>query len=82
MDKNEIIKKALYHAYNTDPIQLKSNYHYWCKELYKIVKEDTTYRKKIFRESRQQYGDDIVDGNTIVFRHYWRAKTIDKSWVL
>ena len=38
--RNEIIKKALYNAYNTDISLLLLDYHYWCKDLYKIIKAD------------------------------------------
>ena len=36
---NKIIKKALYQAYNTDSNILENNYHYFCKQLYAIIKE-------------------------------------------
>ena len=31
--RNEIIKKALQHAYTTDPCVLDNEYHYFCKKL-------------------------------------------------
>ena len=77
--KNEIIKKALYKAYNTDPIILNTNYHYFCKQLYDIIKENTyEYNIKLYQERRidPNDGDDIFEGNTIVFKHYWLNKII------
>jgi hypothetical protein len=38
--KNKIIKKALYEAYNSDQNILDNNYHYFCKQLYDIIKKN------------------------------------------
>jgi len=79
--KNEIIKKALYHAYNTNPLHLQYQYHYLCRELYKIIKEDTNgYNIKLFKESQTlHYGNDILDDIRVVFRHFWKIKVIPNS---
>ena len=80
--KNKIIKRALYKAYNTDPNILESNYHYFCKQLYDIIKEnDFEYNIKLYDERRINYdnGDDILDGETLLFKHYWKHKVIPKN---
>ena len=77
--KNEIIKKALYEAYNTDPYILDNNYHYFCKQLYDIIKQnDFGYNIKLYEERRINHddGDDILDGKTLLFKHYWKNKII------
>ena len=77
--KNEIIKKALYQAYNIDPIILESEYHYFCRQLYDIIKNnDFGYNIKLYEERRinPETGDEIVDGDTIFFKHYWKYKII------
>lgn len=77
--KNEIIKQALYKGYNTDPNILTNNYHHFCKELYDIVKEkDYGYNIKLYEERRSSSndGDDIFEGATILFKHYWLSKKI------
>lgn len=79
--KNEIIKKSLYCAYNTDVKLLVDDYYYWCKELYNIIKENTySYKIKLYKEQRLnlENGDDILDdnNNNLLFKHYWRSKII------
>jgi len=77
--KNEIIKKALYDAYNTDVTILDTNYHYFCKQLYDIIKEnDFGYSIKLYEERRTtpNDGDDIFDGHAVLFKHYWKTKII------
>ena len=78
---NEIIKKALYQVYNTDPNILNSNYHYFCKNLYDIIKQnDYSYECniKLYQEKRRisRDRDDIYDGETLLFVHYWKYKVI------
>ncbi len=77
--RNDIIKKALYNAYNTDPVRLLTDYHYWCKDLYNIIKKDTNrYNIKLYRELRRDdKGDEILDdAGSIIFKHYWKYKII------
>ena len=78
--KNEIIKRALFHAYNTEPQQLQNYYHYFCKQLYDIIKENTFgYNIKLYNEQRVDHdnGDDIFDEKYILlFKHYWKHKII------
>lgn len=77
--KNEIIKRALYKAYNTEQVTLDSYYHYFCKQLYDIIKENNFgYNIKLYEERRitGNNGDEILDGDTILFKHYWYSKVI------
>jgi len=77
--KNEIIKRALYKAYNTDQHILSKDYHYFCKQLYDIIKEnDFGYKIQLYQERRKYpcEGDDILDGEAVVFKHYWLDKII------
>lgn len=77
--KNKIIEKALYKAYNTDPYILYFNYHYFCEQLYDIIKEnDYGYNIKLYEEKRRKDNkvDDILDGETLLFKHYWKDKVI------
>jgi len=76
---NKIIKKALYNAYNTSSDILNNYYHYFCKQLYDIVHDnDFKYNIKLYKERRYNidYGDDIFEGETILFKHYWKNKVI------
>jgi hypothetical protein len=80
--KNEIIKNALYKAYNTDLTILNKYYHYFCKQLYDIIHENNFgYSIKLYDERRRNHndGDDILDGNTILFKHYWKHKVIPNN---
>jgi hypothetical protein len=80
--KHEIMKKALYNAYNTDPSVIENFYMYWCQDLYNIVKNtkiDNTI--KIYKERYiKSCGDETVDDNNIVlFRHYPKTKIIPRG---
>ena len=77
--KNKIIKRALYQAYNTDPHILDNHYHYFCKQLYDIIKQDHYgYNIKLYEERRinPDNRDDILDKETVLFKHYWYTKVI------
>lgn len=53
---------------------------FWvCKQLYGIIKEkDYEYNIKLYQERRLHSNDwdDILDGNTLLFKHYWKYKII------
>ena len=77
--KNKIIKEALYQAYNTEPKILDKEYNYFCRQLYNIIKQnDFGYNIKLYEERRidNNAGDDILDGDTLLFKHYWYTKVI------
>jgi FkbM family methyltransferase len=79
--KNQIIKKALYNAYNTDPAILETNYHYFCRQMYDIIiKCNFGYKIKLYEERRinQRNMDNIVEGDAVLFKHYWSTKIIPK----
>ena len=89
--RNEIIYNALKHAYNTENTVLKSNYHYLCEELFRIV---TKEQKKTTRQNMviyQEYSDNI-DGNNVgkfknendetVLIHYWQNREIPNNLLL
>jgi predicted O-methyltransferase YrrM len=76
---NKIIKEALFHAYNTSPQILEIHYHYLCRELYDIVtRNDFEYNIKLYQERRViPYSFDyILDGEILLFKHYWKDKVI------
>ena len=77
--KHEIMKKALYNAYNTDPSVLENCYIYWCQDLYNIVKNtkiDNTI--KIYKERyNNSDGDETInDNNIVLFRHFPKTKIV------
>ena len=77
--KNNIIKIALYEAYNTESYILDNNYHYFCKQLFDIIKQtDFGYNIKLYEEQRINHddGDNILDGERLLFKHYWKHKVI------
>ena len=77
--KNKIIEKALLQVYNTSQNRLDDDYHYFCRKLYDIIKDDDFgYNIKLYDESRINVddGDDILDGKTVLFKHYWKHKVI------
>ena len=78
---NEIIKRALYDAYNTNPAVLEIDYHYFCKILYDIVTaNDFGYNIKLYKEANADGSTiDIVDGTTVLFKHFWKYKIIPEN---
>ena len=80
--KNKIIKRALFEAYNTSQNILDNEFHYFCRQLYDIIKhDDFGYNIKLYEERRinHEVGDDILDGETLLFKHYWKHKIIPKN---
>ena len=87
--KNKIIKKALYEAYNTNPIILDNDYYYFCEQLYNIL-QDTNYGYKIKLYEERLVNDDIADifdDKILLFKHYFKHKVIplqvsnDNFWI-
>ena len=82
--RNQIIKISLYDAYNTDVILLENDYHYWCKKLYNILKENQYnfgYKMKLYIEKKDYHDNDnnvdiLDETNRILFKHYWLNKII------
>lgn len=78
---NPIIYDALVHAYNTDPVILLNEYHYFCKYLYYIcVHFHYDGNNIVFREHRNINNitvDTVIDKNDkILFRHFHYYKII------
>jgi|UniRef100_A0A6C0CCN0 predicted O-methyltransferase YrrM len=75
---NKIIKEALFHAYNTSPQILDKEYHYLCRELYNIVtRNDFGYNIKLYKEKIiNDSVADILDGEIVLFKHYFKYKVI------
>lgn len=76
--KHDIIKLALWDAYNTDPTILLSDYHYWCRQLYNILKNNKNeYSIKLYSEESGEPGIcRVMDANTILFKHFYYYKVI------
>jgi len=82
--KHDIIKKALYNVYNTDPQIVEKHYMYFCEDLFNIVKTYTN--KDTIKVYNEIYGgtdgDYTVDDNsTVLFKHYPKTKIIPSSIV-
>jgi hypothetical protein len=75
--KHEIIKQALYNAYNTDPKILDNFYLYWCEDILNIVNEKNSPNIKLYKE---RYGKKVSyvngDDGALLFRHYSITKVI------
>ena len=76
---NEIMRRALDDAYNTDANKLDADYHLFCRNLNAIVHHYTyPYKIKMYKE---QINDDssakVVDdfGNTLLI-HYYKNKIV------
>jgi len=78
--KNEIIKQALFKAYITDTNELDTNYFHFCQQIYDILKKHNFgYSIKLYQEYRPcpHLGhDNILDKDTLLFKHYWQHKII------
>lgn len=76
---NPIILEALTRLYNTNIGLLDNDFHYICKDLYKIYIsfENTNIKMNniLFNEISDPTGDRLVDssGRTL-FKHFWRNK--------
>ena len=78
---NKIIKEALFHAYNTSPQILDKDYLYLCRELYNIVtRNDFGYNIKLYEERKiNDLVAGILDGEILLFKHYFKDKVIPKN---
>jgi len=74
--KNDIIKMALYDAYNTDINVLDNDYHYFCRQLSNIIKLNHKYKLKLYTEIRITDYDNILDEDKVIFKHFWKHKII------
>jgi len=79
--KNDIIYKALQDAYNIDLDELSKDYYLFCRNLYKIIQEDTTNDKiHLYKEGYYSSGamQAYNEKNQTLLIHYWRDKTIPR----
>ena len=75
--KHEIIKQALYNAYNTDPKILDTSYLYWCEDILNIVNTKNSPNIKLYKENPGNKVSYINgDDGTLLFRHYSIKKVI------
>jgi len=80
--KNEIIKEALFHLYNTSPQKLDEQYHYLCFELYNIItRNNFDYKIKLYEERQGRlFGtSEVWDENESLFTHYYIEKIIPNT---
>ena len=73
--RNPLIGKALEFFFKGDLSALDSDYHYLCKDIYRLfqeIPEKEGYH--LLEESPDQGGDKILDGQELSFRHFWRNK--------
>ncbi len=80
---NKIIKEALFHAYNTSPQILDKDYFYFVKALYNIVtRNNFGYNIKLYQEKMiNDSVADILDGEIVLFKHYFKDKVIPNTLV-
>jgi hypothetical protein len=73
--RNPLIERALEFFFKGDFSALDSDYHYLCKDIYRLfqeIPEKEGYH--LLEESPDQGGDKILDGQELSFRHFWRNK--------
>ena len=73
--KSPIIKEALMLAYTTENGQLERDYHCFCRQMYRIL-EGRWQNVKLYNEVRNGDHDIIMNDNTIIFKHFWKTKTV------
>jgi len=74
---NPIIYQALSNIYRLDFAVLEKDYHYICKDLYKIYNSfhDDKSNYMLFNDIQDLEGDRLVDSSGVtLFRHFWRNK--------
>jgi len=78
--RNDILYKALQDAYNIDVKKLKEDYHLLCKNLFDIVKNDTTNKKiKLYNERFVDgYAETYNEKSETILKHYYCTKIIPK----
>jgi hypothetical protein len=74
---NPIIYQALSNMYRLDFAVLENDYHYICKDLYKIYNSFQGDKSNyiLFNDIKDEDGDRLVDSHGLtLFRHFWRNK--------
>jgi hypothetical protein len=73
--RNPLIGKALGFFFKGNLSILETDYHFLCKDIYRLyqeIPEKEGYH--LFEESPDQGGDKILEGQELFFRHFWRNK--------
>jgi len=74
---NPLIRKALQFFFKGDFKALDLDYHHLCRDLFHIYQENPEKEGyHLFRESPDNQGDRILEGQELLFRHYWRNEVI------
>lgn len=73
--RNPLIGKALQFFFKGDFSVLDTDYHYLCKELFRLYQEIPEKENyKLFEEKKDSEGDRILESGELLFRHFWRNK--------
>jgi hypothetical protein len=73
--RNPLIGKALQFFFQGDFSALDNDYHYLCKELFRLYQEFPEKENyKLFEEKKDLEGDRILESGELLFRHFWRNK--------
>lgn len=73
--RNPLIGKALQFFFEGDFSVLDTDYHYLCKELFRLYQEIPEKENyKLFEEKKDLEGDRILESGELLFRHFWRNK--------
>ena len=82
--KNEIIYNALKDIYNIDNNNLNNDYHLLCKNLYKIINDNSSnFDRKLIKIYNENCNNNVSycydDYNKTILVHYYLTKTIPKN---
>jgi lipopolysaccharide biosynthesis glycosyltransferase len=73
--RNPLIGKALEFFFKGNLSILEFDYHFLCRDIYRLYQENQEKEGyHLFEESPDEGGDKILDGQEVSFRHFWRNK--------
>jgi hypothetical protein len=73
--RNPLIGKALKFFFQGDFSALDSDYHFLCKDIFRLYQEIPEKEGyKLFQELPDSGGDRILEIDQLLFRHFWRNK--------
>jgi len=76
-----ILLEALRQCCATDPKEIASTPHLWCKQLYDIL-HGTSHEETIRLYEEVNAGNgvyNVVDGKQVLFKHYWKTKRVPEE---